>query len=62
MGSQISRLGQTDETATVDYRCLLVIQRRHRKPEMMDLIMEAAAERKDDVGDTWVRPETDLHL
>ena len=31
--------------------CLMVIQWRPRKPELMDLIMEAAADYKDDVGD-----------
>ena len=30
---------------------LMVIQWRHREPELMDFIMEAAADYKDDVGD-----------
>ena len=42
--------------------CLMDIEWRHRKPELMDLIIEVAADYKDDIGDAWVRLETDLQL
>ena len=38
------------------------IEWRHRKPELMDLIIEVAADYKEDIGDAWVRLETDLQL